>query len=64
MLRMVQAKGAGYAMSKQQELETMQHVAHSTGLPYLLHTTCIVCCSITATLAGWQLCSQSDIVQI
>ncbi|KAL0039953.1 hypothetical protein WJX77_012639 [Trebouxia sp. C0004] len=32
MLRMVQAKGAGYAMSKQQELETMQHVAHSTGV--------------------------------
>ena len=31
MLRVVQAKGAGYAMSKQQELETMQHVAHATG---------------------------------
>ena len=32
MVRMVQAKGAGYALSKQQELETMQHVAHATGM--------------------------------
>ncbi|DBA68980.1 TPA: hypothetical protein ACH3X2_013152 [Trebouxia sp. C0005] len=32
MLRMVQAKGAGYAMSRLQELECMQHVAHSTGV--------------------------------
>ena len=37
MLRMVQAKGAGYAMSKQQELETMQHVAHSTGTSHSVH---------------------------
>lgn len=29
---MVQAKGAGYALSKQQELETMQRVAHATGV--------------------------------
>ena len=29
---MVQAKGAGYALSKQQELETMQRVAHATGM--------------------------------
>ena len=33
MLRVVQAKGAGYALSKQEELETMQHVAHATGSP-------------------------------
>lgn len=32
MLRMVQAKGAGYAMSRQAELEIMQQVAHTTGL--------------------------------
>lgn len=32
MLQMVQAKGAGYAMSRQNELETMQQVAHATGL--------------------------------
>lgn len=38
MLRMVQAKGAGYAISRQQELETMQHVAHATGVPFPLQT--------------------------
>ena len=31
MLRIVQATGSGYGMSKQQELETMQRLAHSTG---------------------------------
>lgn len=36
MVRMVQAKGAGYAMSKQQELETMQCVAHATGALLLI----------------------------
>ena len=36
MLRVVQAKGAGYAMSKQEELETMQHVAHATGNAVLI----------------------------
>lgn len=37
MLDMVQAKGQGYAMSKQSELEVMQQVAASTGLctPYI-----------------------------
>lgn len=35
MVMVVQAKGAGYALSKQQELETMQHVAHATGRPLL-----------------------------
>ena len=32
MLQMVQAKGAGYAMSRQSELEVMQQVAQATGL--------------------------------
>lgn len=32
MVRVVQAKGAGYAISRQQELETMQHVAQATGV--------------------------------
>ena len=32
MLRVVQAKGAGYALSNQQELETIQHVAQTTGV--------------------------------
>ena len=36
MVRMVQAKGAGYALSKQQELETMQCVAHATGMLLLI----------------------------
>lgn len=36
MVRMVQAKGAGYAMSKQQELETMQCVAHATGALWVI----------------------------
>ena len=38
MVRMVQAKGAGYALSKQQELETMQRVAHATGVLLLTVT--------------------------
>ena len=32
MLEMVQAKGAGYAMSRQGELEIMQQVAQATGV--------------------------------
>lgn len=43
MLRMVQAKGAGYAISRQQELETMQHVAHATGVPFP-YKNCICYC--------------------
>lgn len=40
MLEMGQAKGAGYAMSRQGELEIMQQVAHATGVSLSpLHST-------------------------
>ena len=48
MVRVVQAKGAGYALSKQQELETMQRVAHATGMLLL---------NVTARHCGCQLCT-------
>lgn len=32
LLRVVQAKGAGLAVSQQQELETIRHVAQATGV--------------------------------
>lgn len=54
MLRMVQAKGAGYAMSKQQELETMQQVAQSTGVhqPALVTVTTA---SVTGCVRTWSM---------
>ena len=33
----VQAKGAGYAMSRTQELELVQRVAHTTGMTTTVH---------------------------
>ena len=59
MLRMVQAKGAGYAMSKQQELETMQQVAQSTGV-YQPALVTITNARVTGCVRTWpmpQLCN-------
>lgn len=69
---MVQAKGAGYALSKQQELETMQHVAHATGVLLLtalqtsteVATPCVteLCNPVALCLVSFAACASEELI--